>query len=67
MGKKELRLGANIMCFVIGIAILTTGTPVCAENLAEYTLDDVVVTATTTPVDQMKANASVTVITRQEI
>lgn len=38
-----------------------------AEEQNEYTLDQIVVTATRTPVKEFEANANITVITREEI
>lgn len=38
-----------------------------AESLSEYQLEEIVVTATTTPVEEKKVNASITVITKEEI
>lgn len=69
MESKKLAWQAALAC--LGLSLMT-GTVAAAESvstdaLSEYNLDEIVVTATTTPVEKTKTDASVAVITREEI
>lgn len=52
---------------VTGAVLLQTPGVVFAEEQQEFALDQVVVTATKTPVKQFEANANITVVTKEKI
>ena len=52
----------------LGIPCVVSAQKIAEENLGHYNLDEIIVTATATPVgSQMKTNAAVTIITREDI
>lgn len=63
----ELR-NAVLMSVLVGSYVISGGTAAFAEELKSFNLDEMIVTATATPVESvMKTNAAVNVITREEI
>lgn len=58
---------AIMMSLLMSTSVVWGGTALAAENVPEYVLDTMVVTATRTPVEAFKANANVNVITNKEI
>lgn len=63
---KKLRQ-AILFSIIMSTNVVWGGTALGAEEPQNFFLDDIVVTATRTPVEAFKANASVNVITRDEI
>ncbi len=65
---KSMRKRKAMLCAMVSSALLL-GVPGIsqAEEQAEYSFEQVVVTATKTPVKEFEANANITVITREEI
>lgn len=63
----ELR-NAVLMSVMVGSYLISGGTIAFAEEMKTFNLDEMIVTATATPVESvMKTNAAVNVITREEI
>ena len=62
----ELR-NAVLMSVLVGSYVLSYGTTAFAEEMKTFNLDEMIVTATATPVDKVKTAASVYVITSKEI
>lgn len=62
----ELR-NAVLMSVLVGSYVLSGGTTAFAEEMKTFNLDEMIVTATATPVDKVKTAASVYVITSKEI
>lgn len=62
----ELR-NAVLMSVLVGSYVISGGTTAFAEEMKTFNLDEMIVTATATPVDKVKTAASVYVITSKEI
>lgn len=68
MQKKWVGKRKTALCIMVSSAlIIGTAGLSYAEEQKEYSFDQVVVTATRTPVKEFEANANITVITREEI
>ena len=58
---------AVMMSVLMSTSVMWGGTAFAAEEVPEFFLDTMVITATRTPVEAFKANANVSVITNKEI
>ncbi|MEN6568186.1 MAG: TonB-dependent receptor [Veillonellales bacterium] len=59
---------AALVCAMISSALILGMTGISqAEEQSDYSFDQVVVTATKTPVEQFEANANISVVTREQI
>lgn len=58
---------AVMMSVLMSTSVMWGGTALAAEEVPEFFLDTMVITATRTPVEAFKANANVSVITNKEI
>ncbi len=65
---KSMRKRKVILCAMVSSALLLATTGISqAEEQKEYSFDQVVVTATKTPVKEFETNANITVITREAL
>lgn len=67
MKKLQELQKAVLMSVLVGAGLLGGTADAFAEDLPNYNLDEMIVTATATPVDKVKTAASVYVITSKEI
>lgn len=67
MEKTKLLSNAILMSMLMSTSVLWGGTALAAEETPEYLLGELVVTATRTPVEEFKANANISVVTRDTI
>ena len=67
MEKTKLLSNAILMSMLMSTNVLWGGTALAAEETPEYLLGELVVTATRTPVEEFKANANISVVTRDTI
>ena len=67
MEKTKLLSNAILMSMLMSTSVLWGGTALAAEETPEYLLGELVVTATRTPVEEFKANANISVVTRETI
>lgn len=64
--KKNLRKSAALMALVAG-SLLASSVAFADEQVQSFDLDEMIITATRTPVEEFKANASVNVVTRKQL
>lgn len=67
MKKLQELQKAVLMSVLVGTGLIWGAADAFAEDLPNYNLDEMIVTATATPVDKVKTAASVYVITSKEI
>ena len=67
MSKIGKLSNAVVMSLLLSASVISGENCVFAEETQNFFLDEIVVTATRTPVEAFKANANISVITRQEI
>lgn len=67
MKKLQELQKAVLMSVLVGAGLIGGAADAFAEDLPNYNLDEMIVTATATPVDKVKTAASVYVITSKEI
>ena len=67
MEKTKLLSNAILMSMLMNTSVLWGGTALAADETPEYMLGELVVTATRTPVEEFKANANISVVTRDTI
>ena len=67
MNKVKALSNAVLMSVLMSTSVVWGTTAFAADNLQEYSLDTMVVTATRTPVEAFDANANISVITSKDI
>lgn len=67
MKNAKVLSNAILMSMLMSTSVLWGGTALAADETPEYMLGELVVTATRTPVEEFKANANISVVTRDTI